>query len=144
MRARAVFACVVTLSVAVGLWWLRRTWVLVTVEGPSMEPTLHDGDRLAVRRGRRTAVSAGDVVVIERPMSGVLSPVSAEHRYVIKRVGAVAGEPVPPGIPVPDRVVPPGKLVLLGDNSAASFDSRAVGYFATSDLLGSVVRRVRA
>jgi signal peptidase I len=62
---------------------------------------------------------------------------------MIKRVGAVAGEPVPEGIPVPDAVVPEGKLVLLGDNAEISFDSRIVGYFPAELLLGGVVRRMR-
>ena len=62
---------------------------------------------------------------------------------MIKRVAAVAGEPVPHGIPVPDAVVPDGKLVLLGDNADASFDSRVAGYFSADRLLGGVVRRMR-
>jgi signal peptidase I len=120
--------------------------MVVTVEGPSMEPAFHNGDRVAVRRTRRFAVSSGDVVVIERPPvdSAQHTPIlGGRRRWVIKRVGAVAGEPVPHGIPVPDAVVPAGKLVLLGDNAAASVDSRTVGYFSAELLLGGVVRRMR-
>lgn len=123
---------VATASVAV--WSLRRSWAVVTVEGLSMEPTFHDGDRVAVRR-RRFAVATGDVVVIRPPRVG-------RAGFVIKRVAAVAGEPVPHGIPVPDAVVPDGKLVLLGDNAEASFDSRVAGYFSADRLLGGVVRRM--
>ncbi|WP_232664883.1 S26 family signal peptidase [Pseudonocardia sp. TRM90224] len=128
------------------IWWLRRNWVVITVEGPSMEPTFYAGDRVAVRRTPRFKVSTGDVVVTrqvngppgrERPGSRTVA-----GSWMIKRVGAMSGEPVPAGIPVPDEVVPPGKLVLLGDNSNASFDSRVNGYFPEADLLGGVVRKM--
>jgi signal peptidase I len=33
-------------------------------------------------------------------------------------------------------------LVLLGDNPAASFDSRQAGFFPAERLLGAVVRRL--
>jgi signal peptidase I len=106
-----------------------------------MEPTFHDGDRVAVRR-RRLAVSSGDVVVIG-PLQADRDRMLDGGQFVIKRVAAVAGEPVPHGIPVPDAVVPESKLVLLGDNAAASFDSRAAGYFSADLLYGGVVRRMR-
>jgi signal peptidase I len=113
-----------------------------------MEPTFRHGDRVVVRRTARLAVSAGDVVVIERPSGDPVrrnqpAGIRDGRRWMIKRVGAVAGEPVPDGIPVPDAVVPEGRLVLLGDNADASFDSREVGYFPASLVLGGVVRRMR-
>ena len=40
----------------------------------------------------------------------------------------------------PAETVPPGKLVVLGDNAARSFDSRQIGYIPADRLLG-VVRR---
>ena len=39
-------------------------------------------------------------------------------------------------------VVPPDLLVLFGDNAAASYDSRQVGYFPADRLLGVAVRRL--
>jgi signal peptidase I len=145
-----VFAFSVALAAAavVGVWWLRRNWAVITVEGPSMEPTFHQGDRVAVRRTPGFTVSAGDVVVIERR-----DTLPAQHgqpvrawdgpSWMIKRVGAVAGEPVPDGIPVTDAVVPAGQLVLLGDNAEASIDSRMIGYFSADLVLGGVARRMR-
>lgn len=113
-----------------------------------MEPTFHQGDRVAVRRTPGFTVSSGDVVVIERrdgfpDQHRRPARVRDGRRWMIKRVGAVAGEPVPDGIPVIDAVVPAGKLVLLGDNAEASFDSRMIGYFSTDLVLGGVVRRMR-
>lgn len=92
-----------------------------------MQPTYRDGDRLLVRR--RTQVARGDVVVVPHPrVSGEL---------MIKRVAALAGDPAPAG---PADQVPPGHLVLLGDNPAESFDSRHAGFFGTRQVLGVVVR----
>jgi signal peptidase I len=59
--------------------------------------------------------------------------------WLVKRLAAGPGEPAPDD----DRVVPADRMVLLGDNPAHSTDSRQVGYFAASDLLGVVVRRMR-
>jgi signal peptidase I len=143
-----VFAISAALAAAVSVWWLRRNWAVITVEGPSMEPTFHQGDRVAVRRTPGFTVSSGDVVVIERRDAFTdqnRRPARAwdGRRWMIKRVGAVAGEPVPDGIPVVDAVVPAGKLVLLGDNAEASFDSRMIGYFSADLVLGGVARRMR-
>jgi signal peptidase I len=64
---------------------------------------------------------------------------------MIKRVSAVPGDPVPRDwAPVLARVrgerVPPGRLILLGDNKETSFDSRQVGYFPVERVLGAVLR----
>jgi hypothetical protein len=40
-------------------------------------------------------------------------------------------------------LVPPGKLVVLGDNAAWSHDSRQIGYIPGERLLGTVVSRIR-
>jgi signal peptidase I len=118
---------------------VRRTYVVTTVRGTSMAPTLHPGDRLLVRRRPARRVRAGDVVVYRdgfqaQPGTG----------WVVKRVAAVPGDALPAG-QVPqrltgDRVVPAGQLVVAGDNPAVSFDSRQFGYLPGEWLLGTVVR----
>ena len=72
-----------------------------------MEPALRPGDRLLVLPAGpnglpwlRGAPRAGSVVIVER-----------EGRFDVKRVGGITG----------------GALWLLGDNAAASSDSRASG-----------------
>ncbi|WP_432045761.1 S26 family signal peptidase [Streptomyces asiaticus] len=136
---------------------LRRTLVVVTVRGGSMEPTYRDGERVLVRRGGRCAV--GQVVVVRQEHGGLPSPApnravaatgvgtgtGTAEEWMIKRVAAVAGDRPPPGaLPEPyataDGSVPPGSLVLLGDNTHNSYDSREAGYFPTTHVLGTVLR----
>jgi signal peptidase I len=145
-------AAFTVLAATLGVWWLRRGWAVITVDGPSMEPTFHQGDRVVVRRTPRLAVSSGDVVIIAKGVDTAdVAPtrhfrparIRDGRRWMIKRVGAVAGDLVPDGVPVPDAVVPEGKLVLLGDNARNSLDSRTFGYFPAEGLLGVVVRQLR-
>ncbi|BAU81462.1 signal peptidase I [Streptomyces laurentii] len=135
--AAAVIAAVLTLALA-GIVLLGRRLVVVTVRGESMRPAYRDGDRLLVRRGPGRP-RRGDVVV--------LVPPGARHsrHWIVKRVAAAPGDRVPRGdVPaltaVPEAHVPPGRLVLLGDNPPASIDSRQVGYFPADTLLGVVLR----
>jgi signal peptidase I len=130
-------------AAAVGLvWlWIARTYTVVTVRGLSMAPTLLPGDRLLVRRRGARWAHHGDVVVIAPPTADLGR---AAGGWVVKRVAAVAGEPVPEGaLPAtaPDLVVPDGRLVLLGDGPC-SVDSRQLGFFSNDDLLGVVLRRL--
>jgi signal peptidase I len=120
---------------------LRRGFVQVRIEGSSMEPGLSAGDHVLVRRTRTTR--RGQVVVLAFPPRSATDP--GHPPWLIKRVAAVPGDPVPrdmvPALRnVADRTVPPGRLVLLGDNPSASYDSRRAGYFNSDDLLGVVIR----
>ncbi|MGW2459447.1 S26 family signal peptidase [Streptomyces sp. NPDC001761] len=126
--------------------------VAVVVSGRSMEPAYHDGDGVLVRRGRTPV--RGAAVVVERPPYQApwpdppVSRTAPAHRiyarqWFIKRVAAVPGDPVPrSALPAlrdtPERAVPEGMLVLLGDNSEQSYDSRHVGYFPAERVLGEV------
>lgn len=130
--------------------WLRRQFVVVTVSGPSMDPTYRDGDRLLAVRRPAATLRAGQVVVADLRIcppgmgdqSAAASLSLSGQPQVIKRVAAVAGEPVPPGVD-PAPTVPPGMLVLLGDNPPASVDSRHYGYVAAKQVVGVVLRRLR-
>jgi signal peptidase I len=132
-----VIAALVTILAAAvpAVWWLRRQLLVVTVDGISMQPTYSPGDRLLVRRVRPGAIRRGQVVVVAKSGPG-------DDELIVKRAAALPGDPVPAGIPVPDRMVPAGRLVVLGDNPAASYDSRAMGYVAARALIGVVLRPV--
>lgn len=118
-------------------WWLRARLRVVEVRGGSMRPTYLDGDRLLVRRRRRPA--AGQVAVFRRPELPGRS--AADVDWLVKRVVATAGEPVPAELAavVADRLVPAGRFLVRGDNPD-SIDSRHFGYIAERDLLGTAVR----
>lgn len=140
-RQEARLAAAVALAAAT--WaltrWARRHLRVVTVFGVSMLPAYEPGDLLAVRRVPASAIRRGDVVVVHADGPGRHQP--AVNYWIIKRVAAVPGDPVAPGT-LPsgqDVTVPPGQLILLGDNLADSADSRQHGYFPASNVIGRVV-----
>lgn len=127
------------------------------VEGSSMEPTLHSGDRLVVAKFllffRRP--QAGDIVVFQPPHDS--------ERIFIKRLIARAGQTVEfrsgtvlvDGRPLqenyarhdyfthPRITVPPGMVYVLGDNRPSSNDSRypSVGFVPEKNIRGIAVWR---
>ncbi|MGC0313408.1 S26 family signal peptidase [Kitasatospora acidiphila] len=144
-------------TVGVAGWIARRLLVVVTVRGASMLPVFCDGERVLVLRAK--SLTAGQVVVIAAPalrertaaqprqlgIRGLRTGALDGRRWVIKRVAALPGDQVPPAArsgPAGSGPVPPGRLVLLGDNPAASLDSRQYGYFPAGQVLGRVVRRL--
>ncbi len=137
MIAGLLSAAAAAALVSAGTWvWLRRRLFTVTVRGLSMRPALQPGDRVLARRVPLAAVRAGQIVVVAAPDGDAGVP------WLIKRVAAVPGDPVPPWL---DRArasrVPPDCFLVLGDNAAVSRDSRHLGFLAAGDLLGVVVRR---
>ncbi len=113
----------------------------VVVVGASMEPTFEDGQRILVCKALWLVgpVKKGDVVVIR---------FGAPGEYLVKRVAWVEGEGVDVSIPPPDQwdffrqgrpyVVPSGQVYVLGDNLAASEDSRSFGPVPLKDVIGKV------
>jgi len=139
----------VSALLAGALGWLlaqRRRLVAVDVVGESMVPALAPGTRVLVRRRSLAGIRVGDVVVVEQPAGRDhrWAPTAgriADRRWMIKRVAALPGDPVP--AEVADAVgaaagarVPAGCLVLLGDNPSASSDSREFGFVPADRLLG--------
>jgi nickel-type superoxide dismutase maturation protease len=91
---------------------LRLPWYPVLVRGPSMAPSLRDGDALLVHR--TTRVRPGDVVVARFRVRPSL--------LVVKRVARAEGT----------------GWWLIGDNEFVADDSRAYG---VADIDGKVVLR---
>jgi signal peptidase I len=126
---------------------LRRRFVVVDVEGNSMEPTVGFDDRLVVRRVRPGALRVGDIVVFERPYRDVPDgpwawrPVAPERHWLIKRLAALPGDPAPSDVPGSGATVPRAAVAVLGDNRDASIDSREFGYVPVDRVLGVAVRR---
>jgi signal peptidase I len=130
---------------------LRHRFAIITVTGDSMMPALAPGDRVLVRRTGTEHVRRGQIAVMEMPGPDGHWPARhlgpAARAWMIKRIAAVPGDPRPgPWLPAATQpqaaLVPPGQLVVLGDNAAWSQDSRQLGYFPGDRLLGVVVRRL--
>ncbi len=85
-----------------------------------MEPAYRAGDRVLVNRWAylRRSPAAGDVVVLRDP--------ERKGHVLLKRI-ARAPEAACPG---------PAQLYVLGDNAAASRDSRAFGLVERRQILG--------
>lgn len=141
---------VTAVAATAAVWLLRRRFAVVTVVGQSMRPTFAAGDRVLVHRTRLAELRRGQVVVVGWPHPEGRRPSPPPRRvndtaWMLKRVAAVPGDPaltdhLPAHVVQASARVPPGKLVVLGDNAEASHDSRQLGYFASDQLLGIVVR----
>lgn len=104
-------------------------WIRVTVRGNSMSPTFSDGQELLARRLLLRSPRRREVIVFRVP------DVELPHR--IKRVAAIAGDPMPSWLPAAATHVPTGFVVVVGDN-ARSQDSRQLGLVDCRDILGTV------
>lgn len=165
---RSVLEWVETIVMAIVLVAVVFTFVvrIITVDGGSMKPTYHDGDRVLVS-GFAGEIQKGDIVII----------VNALEEPIIKRVVATAGQTVDfdaalgevtvDGVPlmgaefgiengitsVPDvpgqvlefpQTVPENCVFVLGDNRGNSTDSRylEVGMVDHRNILGKVIFNV--
>ena len=106
-------------------------WIRVTVRGNSMSPALRDGQKLLARRLFRRP-RHDEVIVFRVP--------DPELPHRVKRVAAVAGDPVPawlaetlPGL----AHVPDGFVAVVGDNPRSQ-DSRQLGLIDCRDVVGAV------
>jgi signal peptidase I len=130
------------------------------VDGYSMEPGLHNQERLMVDKVsylfRQPA--RGDVIVFSAP------PQPSED--YVKRIIAIPGDVVsikngvptvdgvtlkepyvnsanmgasPTDKPISNVVVPPGEYFVMGDNRVDSYDSRSWGFVPAHDIIGRVL-----
>ena len=113
----------------------RRRYLVVSVVGNSMLPTLHDGERVMARRSHRAR--RGDIVAFVPPV-GHRHFADLAHR--VKRVAAIGGDPVPAWLDAADPRVPDGKLVVLGDNPNSE-DSRHYGFVDEAAIIGVITGR---
>jgi signal peptidase I len=147
---------------------IRRRFLVLHVSGNSMSPLILDGDTVRARRVLPDQIRAGDVVAIRAPVSNLervrgaaLPPTPtpivqweevtpprtrSSEQIVIKRVVAAPGDKIPaiPGLAGAGSVLGAGRVIVLGDNAAESFDSRQFGPLGTDGVLGRVgIERLR-
>ncbi|MGH3758015.1 S24/S26 family peptidase [Actinophytocola sp.] len=124
-------------GLAAGIGAARLALLVIKVEGASMAPTFRSGDTvLTIRRTLRPTVRRGEVVVCRRP-DGMPGPYS----YLIKRVVAVAGDPVPGDPGGEGETISAGRIYVRGDGER-SLDSRAFGAIPVDHVVGHVVVRL--
>jgi len=150
-RWNPIVEWVVVIVVALGAAFVVRTFVFqqYVIDGPSMKPTLHQGDRVLLNKlsYRVHDVRRGDVVVFDKVQG-------TQHDDLIKRVIALEGETIrienctvfingeqldEPYLADDVRAgrcgatsmapltVPDGDVFVMGDNRPESSDSRAFG-----------------
>lgn len=127
------------------------------IQGPSMEPTLHDQEFIIVDKASYllSAPTRGDIIVFEYPLD-------TRQNYV-KRIVAVPGDIISvvnqkvtvngvtlhenyvnkndPYNPFPsftNRIVGPDDYFVMGDNRGDSSDSRQWGFVPRQDIIGRV------
>lgn len=167
---KELFSTLVYIIVALAIFVLIRQFLFapVSVEGDSMVPTLHDGDRLILNKVAN--IDRFDVVVFDAP--------DDPGKQYIKRVIGVPGDTVEVrddvlfvnGEEVPEEYlsleyftiaesdnftddfnlpiltgmeeVPEGKYFLLGDNRINSKDSRFFGFVEENAIIGTTDLRI--
>jgi signal peptidase I len=146
-QPRSVLVGVVAAAgLALAIFAIRHTFLILEVEGWSMAPALGSGDRLLVlRRGFQPRF--GSVVMLSRPLGTDFDGSTDEGRWLVKRVAAVAGDWYPPVVATlrPELAagrVPAGSVVVLGDNPL-SLDSKQWGAIELSNVAGVVIARLK-
>ncbi len=156
---RLLIELVIVFGLAVPLALGLHTFVtqVYAISGSSMEPTLHDGERVVIDKlgPALTDLEWGDMVIFTSPIDS--------SRNLVKRIIGVAGDRIVlrgdrvyrNGEPLNEKyalrglyheddefTVPPGHIFVLGDNRPQSKDSRHFGAVEADRVRGRVLLRL--
>jgi len=123
-----------------------------TIHQVSMRPTLEEGDRILLNRltYRFRREARGDIIVFHSPITAgedlVKRIVAVENDRVAISGGKLYVNGVAQNEPylleqdfsgeMPETLVPPGQVFVMGDNRNNSGDSRLFGPIRTSSIIG--------
>jgi signal peptidase I len=137
-----------------------HTCIFIQVVGNSMNPSLQSNQRVLFVSDYYSTQSLahGDIVQISSVIPLVKRIVAVEgdrlelrgnvlYRNNVQLLEPYLLEPVDPShysvmmeqLRATDGIMPPGKVVALGDNRNASTDSGSLGLFSKGDILGKIV-----
>ena len=155
----------IAVAVAVALLIVNYVAQITVVKGPSMLPTLQDGNRLIIEKisPRTGKLERGDIVTVNVPEF-----LESGKETIIKRVIGLEGDKVEirkdGKVYVNDKVlqedyinglvtnviepeygritVPKGSIYVMGDNRQNSKDSRTIGPVGIEKISGKVILRI--
>ncbi len=145
MKPTSAIACtLVAAAGAIGLRVLRSRLVLVDIHGDSMEPTLHDGQRVVASLRPSSPLARGDIVVIKDP--------TLAGRRLVKRVTGLPGDMKPSAMLLrtdettaliahsgPLVEIAEGLIYVQGDSPG--LDSTVFGPLPKTEVMGIVRER---
>ncbi|MEG2575304.1 MAG: signal peptidase I [Christensenella sp.] len=156
-RTRNVWGWVIAVGIAVAVAFVVRAFLfeLILVDGPSMQPTLHTSERLAVEKVSRYVglPARGDIIIVHYPdgtnnnyvkraiglpgetvevkdSTVYINGEALDEEYTNKEEAYADMQPV---------VVPQDSIFVMGDNRANSMDSRMVGPIKHEWIVGHAV-----
>lgn len=152
-KAKNIWGWVLAIGIAVAVAFLVRAFLfeIILVDGPSMQPTLHTDERLAVEKVSRYMglPERGDIIIVHYS--------DGTNNNYVKRVIGLPGETVEvrdgtvyingealdeeyistqPYADMEPVVVPEDTVFVMGDNRANSMDSRIVGPIRHDQIVG--------
>lgn len=152
-HSKNVWGWIIAIGVAVAVAFLVRAFLfeIILVDGPSMQPTLHTNERLAVEKVSRYAglPNHGDIIIVHYPDGtdrnyvkraiGLPGDTIEIKDSVVYRNGEALQEDYISEEPYADMeatVVPEDAVFVMGDNRANSMDSRIVGPITHDRIVG--------
>lgn len=156
-------------AIAIALLIVKFVAQVTVVIGSSMEPTLHDHNKLMMEKitPRFGNLDRGDIIVLEAEQELIAHENRGDRSPLIKRIIGIAGDHIQisagklrlngtlksedyilgnatyAAIPI-DVTVPPDHIFVMGDNRprGGSIDSRILGTFHKSKVIGRVMFRM--
>ncbi len=147
----------ITLAVAIAIFLRMFVFVIATVDGPSMMPTLSSGEKLFVSKCAYyfSEVERGDIIICEYNTAGY-------NDMYVKRVIGLGGDRIrvtegvlyvndvvveedyikAPGSDIEEYIVPVDCIYVLGDNRRNSTDSEELGPISKDYVIGKVIFRL--